>query len=65
MRQFNQCIAGKRQVRPLVPRTFNYALIKIDKPLPPGYEKLKERYETDNRLRCLTIFILGAGPSQS
>jgi hypothetical protein len=39
--------------------------IKIGKPLPPSYEKLKERYETDNRLRCLTVFILGRSPSQS
>jgi hypothetical protein len=39
--------------------------IKVDKPLPPGYEKLKECYETDYRLRCLTVFILGPGQSQS
>jgi hypothetical protein len=38
---------------------------QVDKALPPGYEKLKQCYETDNRLRCLTVFILEPGQSQS
>jgi hypothetical protein len=39
--------------------------IKVDKALPPSDEKLKQCRETDNRLRCLTIFILEPGQSQN